>query len=204
LADVKHRRHLRNYLIDKRLQLQYVVVVALVSAFIAAGLGFLLNRQETFASDTIIRSMQDSGMVEFLGPEGVAEVKDSLRSQDTSQMAIMIVVGVGLMLVLSAYMILMTHQVAGPLYKISTYFDRITEGKLPKVYNLRKGDQLVDFFEKFKTMDEALRARTEAEVAAMERFLADCEKAGVPAQGDLGHRLEELRALVRQKREALS
>jgi uncharacterized metal-binding protein len=198
-----HRRHLRNYLIDKSLQLRYVIVVTVISAVIAGGLGFLLNRQETFASDTIIQSMNDPGMLELLGSEGVNQVKDSLRAQDRSQLSIMLVMGVGLMVVLSGYLVLMTHKVAGPLYKIGLYFDRMRDGKLPKVWPLRKGDQLVDFFEQFRTMDEALRERTEAEIAILERFVTEAEKAGVPQAGELGHRVDELRALVRDKKESL-
>jgi hypothetical protein len=200
LGDNKHRRHLRNYLIDKSLQLRYVLVVAVVSAVIAGGLGYLLNRQETYASDTIIKSMSDS---EFMGPDLVAQVKDSLRSQDRSQVAIMLIMGIGLVVVLSGYLVLMTHKVAGPLYKIGLYFDRMRDGKLPKVWPLRKGDQLVDFFEQFRAMDEALRERTEQEIAAFERFVAEAEKAGIPQQGELGHRVDELRALIKEKQASL-
>jgi hypothetical protein len=195
-----HRRHLRNYLIDKTLQLRYVVVVSLVSALIAGGLGFLLNRQESYASDTIISSMSSSG---FLGPEVIQQVKDSLHAQDRSQITIMLIMGVGLMIVLSGYLVLMTHKVAGPLYKISAYFDRMRDGKLPKVWPLRKGDQLVDFFEQFRAMDEALRERTEKEIAAMERFVAEAEKAGLPSAGELGHRVDELRKLIKEKQASL-
>jgi hypothetical protein len=195
-----HRRHLRNYLIDKRLQLRYVVVVTVISAVIAVGLGALLQRQEAYASDTIIKSMSNSG---FLGPDLVQQVKESLRAQDRSQLTIMLIMGVGLMVVLSGYLVLMTHKVAGPLYKISAYFDRMRDGKLPKVWPLRKGDQLVDFFERFRLMDEALRERTEKEIAALERFVAAAEAAGVPQPGEMGHRVDEVRALIKQKQESL-
>lgn len=199
---VRYKRHIRNYLIDKRLQLRYVAVVAVISALLALGLGYLLNRQETYASETIIESM--SGMDDFLGPEVKSEIVASLRSQDQSQMAIMLVVGLGLLVVLSGYLVIMTHKVAGPLYKVSYYFDRMREGKLPRVTALRRGDQLRDFFQKFHDMDDALRRRAEAEIALYERFLAEVDKAGVPAAGELGHKLDELRALVRDKKASLT
>jgi hypothetical protein len=195
-----HRRHLRNYLIDKSLQLRYVAVVAILSAVISGGLGYLLNRQEAYSSETIIRSMSNSG---FLGSDLVAQVKDSLHAQDRSQLTIMLIMGIGLMVVLSGYLVLMTHKVAGPLYKIGLYFDQIRDGKLPKVWPLRKGDQLVDFFEQFRTMDEALRVRTQNEIIALERFVAEVEKAGVPTAGDFGHRVDEVRALIKEKQASL-
>ncbi len=195
-----HRRHLRNYLIDKSLQLRYVIVVTLVSAVIAGGLGYLLNRQETYASETIIKSMTNSG---FMDHDLVQQVKESLHAQDRSQLTIMLIMGVGLMVVLSGYLVLMTHKVAGPLYKIGLYFDRMRDGKLPKVWPLRKGDQLVDFFEQFRAMDEALRLRTEKEIAALERFVTEAEKAGLPQAGALGHRVDEVRALIKEKQASL-
>ena len=105
---------------------------------------------------------------------------------------------------LSGYLVLMTHKVAGPLFKISTYFDRMTEGKLPKVYDLRKGDQLVDFFEKFRAMDEALRERTQREIVAFEKLLAAAKAAGASGPGDVGHQLEELEKLIAEKKASLS
>ena len=195
-----HRRHLRNYLIDKRLQLRYVAVVTVISAIIAGGLGYLVNHQAAVASDVILKSAATS---DFITPDLQAQMSDSLHSQDRGLLVSMLIMGVGLIVVLSGYLILMTHKVAGPLHKISAYFDRMRDGKLPKVWPLRKGDQLVDFFERFRLMDEALRERTEQEVAALERFVAAAESAGVPQAGELGHRVDELRALIKQKQESL-
>jgi hypothetical protein len=198
----RYKRRFRNYLIDKSLQLRYVVVVASISAALALVLGYLLNRQESRASETIIRSMK--GAADFLGPDAMNEVISSLHAQDQSQAGIMLIVGVGLLVVLSGYLVIMTHKVAGPLYKIGIYFDRMRDGKLPKVYALRKGDQLRDFFEKFQQMDEALRERTEKEIALYERVLAQAEGAGLTGAGELGHKLDELKQLVKDKKLSLS
>ena len=40
------------------------------------------------------------------------------------------------------------------------------------VYNLRKGDQLVDFFEHFKAAHDALRQRTEEDIALIDKAIA--------------------------------
>jgi hypothetical protein len=196
------RRRVRNYIIDKNLQLRYVLVVAVLSAGLSLGLGALLNNQESYATRIIEKSLD--GASDLLDVEARAEIMSTLKSQDRSQVNLMLVVGLGLIVMLSGYMVVMTHKVAGPLYKVTLYFDRMKEGKLPKVYALRKGDQLQDFFEKFRAMDETLRAQTEAEIALYERFLAECEKRGVPRSGELGHQLDELRTMVRQKQTSLS
>jgi len=52
-------------------------------------------------------------------------------------------------------------------------------------------------------MDEALRVRTQNEILALERFVAEVEKAGVPTAGDFGHRVDEVRALIKAKQASL-
>ena len=63
---------------------------------------------------------------------------------------VLIATGLVLMLGLAFYGIKMTHKVAGPLFKVSLYLAKMRDGRFDKVYNLRKGDQLVDFYEHFK------------------------------------------------------
>lgn len=191
------RRHLKNYLIDKKLQLRYVLFVTILSAIISGVLGWLLYQQETRASSFILEAVRDD---KELGPW----LGEQLKGQDRSQLTVMLAVGIGLIAVLSMYLIVMTHKVAGPLHKMGLYFDRIRDGKLPEVHALRKGDQLQDVFGKFRDMDEALRDRTKAEIELLGRFLAECEKAGVSSAGELGHRLDELKRLVKEKEVSLS
>lgn len=196
-APVRHKRHLRNYLIDKKLQLRYVLFVTVLAAVVAGVLGYLLVKQETRASSMILEAVKDDADLY----EGL---KQSLGDEDRNLGAAMAIVGIGLMAVLSLYLIIMTHKVAGPLYKVAAYFDRMRDGKLPQVHALRKGDQLQDFFEKFRAMDEALRERAKADIELLSRFLAECEKAGVPSSGEVGHRLDELRSLVKEKEASLT
>ena len=59
------------------------------------------------------------------------------------------IIGFGIILVLSigGVGILLTHKVAGPLYKISSFFGRIRDNRLgPAPAKLRKGDELQDFY----------------------------------------------------------
>lgn len=197
----KPKRHLRNYILDKKLQLSYVLFVALLSAAIAGTLGYFLYHQESYASNTISKSLDD---VDFLDADDKALIRNGLTKQDTNEVLVMLVVGLGLVTVLTGYLIIMTHKVAGPLFKIGLYFDRMRDGKLPKVHALRKGDHLRDFFHSFQQMDEALRQRAEAEIELYQRFLKECEAAGVPSSGEVGHRLDELRSLAKDKEQSLT
>jgi nitrogen fixation/metabolism regulation signal transduction histidine kinase len=109
-------------------------------------------------------------------------------------MITLIAFGFILSVVLAAYGIVLTHKVAGPLFKITNHLDKIRDGKLGFVYNLRKGDQLVDFFEHFKNAHDALRHRTEEDIALLDKAIA---AAGASPVAD------ELKAAKQRKEESL-
>ena len=170
----KHQRKLSNYMLDKSLQLRYVLFVTILSAVIAGALGYMIYDQRRTASESIERDLKV-----FTKQEDFQEqVVSDMQSDDQMLVYKMIVVGVGLGVILSAYLVIMTHKVAGPLFKISMYFDRMTEGRLGAVTPLRRGDMLQDFFGDFKAMHESIRARAIADVEAMERALIALRDGG--------------------------
>ena len=188
-----HRRHLSNYILDKSLQLRYVLFVTLVSAALFGALGYMVWQQENSATQNIVSTLEGSDF----GSELKAEIIGELSKDDSSLVLTMAGGAVMMIVVLSGFLIVMTHKVAGPLYKVSRYFDEMADGKLSEVYPLRKGDQLADFYEKFKDMHDTLRARHKADVAALGRFLEACEDAS----GDVATKLDAARE-YRARREA--
>jgi methyl-accepting chemotaxis protein len=176
----KYKRKLSNYLLDKQLQLRYVLVVTILSGVIVAALGFLIYQQNRAASASIEEDlkvlMQKSAQAGFQ-----EEIASDLESDDRALVYKMALIGIGLVLVLSLYLLMMTHRVAGPLFKIGMYFERMAEGKLGKVTPLREGDMLQDFYATFKAMHEAVRARALADADAME---AAAKKLRQGAAGD--------------------
>lgn len=154
----KYKRKLSNFLIDKKLQLRYVVVVVLISALIAGVLGYLIYQQERQASAAL-----DAGLEAY----GLGEVAQDLAAKDSALIYKMIAVGVGLAAILALFLVIMTHKVAGPLFKVSMYFDRMAVGRLSVVTPLRDGDMLRDFFDTFKHMHDAVRERQTADVGQM-------------------------------------
>ncbi len=171
-AHPKYKRKLANYLLDKKLQLRYVLLVTVLSTVISASLGFMIYQQTTDSSDSIKKDLvtfNDPGDTHEDLQEGISSHLDSV---DQKLVYEMIGFGAGLILILSAYLVIMTHKVAGPLFKVSIYFDRMAEGRLGRVTPLRRGDMLQDFYGNFTEAHEALRARAQADVASMEEALA--------------------------------
>ena len=198
------KRKLSNYMLDKSLQLRYVLFVSIVSAVIAGALGYMIYDQRRTASESIERDLQALTQADASRQEFEQHVAGVLKSDDEALVYKMVAVGIGLVLILSAYLVIMTHKVAGPLYKVSLYFDQMAEGRLGPVTPLRRGDMLQDFFGDFKTMHDSLRARAQADVATMEHAVAALRATPVEAaRGTLDDALAALDAHVATRKKQL-
>ncbi|HET9621506.1 MAG TPA: hypothetical protein VFP84_09080 [Kofleriaceae bacterium] len=197
----KHQRKLSNYMLDKSLQLRYVLFVTILSAVIAGALGYMIYDQRRTASESIERDLK----VLTKSEDFQEQVVSGLQSDDQMLVYKMIAVGVGLGVILSAYLVIMTHKVAGPLFKISMYFDRMTEGRLGTVTPLRRGDMLQDFFSDFKAMHESVRERAVADVGELEAALVALRDAGEPGKrGELDGALAALEQHIAVRKKQLA
>ena len=161
-----YKRSLRNYLLNSSYQLRFTGVIVVISAILTGGLGYLVMHNAHEASRVVqVRAMDPT---DELAQQLVAQFAHG----DRMLMITLVAFGFILSVVLAAYGIVLTHKVAGPLFKITNHLDKIRDGKLGVVYNLRKGDQLVDFFEHFKGAHDALRQRTEEDIALLDKAIA--------------------------------
>ena len=199
----KHQRKLSNYMLDKSLQLRYVLFVTILSAIIAGALGYMIYDQRRMASESIERDLQVLTQADASHQEFQEQVASGLESDDQMLIYKMIAVGIGLVIILSAYLVIMTHKVAGPLFKVSMYFEQMAEGRLGTVTPLRRGDMLQDFFGDFKAMHESLRARATADVEIMERASGTLRAAAGDAR-QLDDALAVLDAHVVQRKKQLT
>lgn len=112
-----------------------------------------------------------------------------------------VLVGTGLLLMagLAVYGLKMTHKVAGPLFKVSLYFAKMRDGRLDKVYNLRKGDQLVDFYEHFKHAHAGVVQMEKDDIERIKAAIAAAEAAGLSDHSSIA----ELRTLLARKEKSL-
>ena len=183
-----YKRSLRNYLLNSQYQLRFTAVIVLLAAILTGGLGYFVMSKAHEASRLV--------SVQAMDPDNqlAQELARQFAASDRILMAILIVFGFVLSIVMAVYGIMLTHKVAGPLYKITNHLDKMRDGKLGIVYNLRKGDQLVDFFEHFKGAHDALRTRTEEDIALLDKAAAAIGSGPVA---------DELRAAKRRKEESL-
>lgn len=189
----KYRRKMRNYLLDVGLQVRYTMTIVIVAVFLTAGLGYKMYQ----ATRDISKVIELSGMAD---PAVAGELQGQFASSD--RWVLWGIVGFGIVLVISisAVGILITHKVAGPLFKITSFFGRVRENRLGAVpMTLRKGDELQEFYASFRDMHMALRAKVDEDVRVLGNAVAALEAGGQGGQ----NALEDLRQLKRRKEESL-
>jgi methyl-accepting chemotaxis protein len=102
-----------------------------------------------------------------------------------------------LVVLISLAGIVVTHKVAGPIYKMKRQIRDVGEGKLRVPAPLRKGDDLVHFFEAFEKMVVKLRARQQVEIDRLEQAI---QQLGDKVSSD---DLDSLRKLARDMKSSL-
>jgi hypothetical protein len=90
----------------------------------------------------------------------------------------MILTGILLVFGLAVYGIKMTHRVAGPLFKVSLYLSKMRAGRFDKVYNLRKGDQLIEFYDHFKLAHGGVVTMQRDDITRIAAVIAAADAAG--------------------------
>jgi methyl-accepting chemotaxis protein len=89
-------------------------------------------------------------------------------------------VGLAVLVVLVGLMgLLFTHRVAGPIHRMRKLFKEVGDGEFtPSFAQLRKGDDLQDFFAEFAQMVQRLRDRQKVELDRLDKAIKRIETAG--------------------------
>lgn len=124
---------------------------------------------------------------------------DHLEAGRRRILYVLIITGLALMMGLAVYGIKMTHKVAGPLFKVSLYLAKMRDGRYDKVWNLRKGDQLVDFYEHFKHAHAGVVQMEKDDIERVKALIAAAEAAGASDHEST----KELRTLLARKEKSI-
>jgi hypothetical protein len=212
-----YKRSWRNYLLNSRYQLRFTLFMVVISAVLMVMLGWwlddlgrVLGRQwpsvmsESESASKVGVITIEGATFDYADPARDEQIKQArigeLRAQETQLAWVLAGAVTALSVGLFLFGIKMTHRVAGPLYKIGLYIDKVKDGKYDKIYNLRKGDQLVEFFEHFREAHTALRKVQERDVAALKELIAAAEQHEGARSSPA---LAELRELLAKKEAGL-
>jgi len=160
----------KTILIKKRLQYRYMALIfmsALV-AFIVVGLDLLWTVSKVVTEHPMIQPLLDemSVMMPVFG--------------------IKILLYMGIVLLVSA---VISHQMAGPIFKFEKSCSTVAEGDLTHRVYLRKGDQLTDLQDQFNNMTGAVNEV----VREYEKFRTEAAAAGLADKAEaLSKRVAEI------------
>lgn len=118
------------------------------------------------------------------------------EKQQTMGTALLIILTV-LVVAVGLAGIVVTHKVAGPIYKMKRQIRALGAGSLQIPAPLRKGDELVDFFDAFRETIGELRKRQAAEIEMLDHAIKNLEPKANSAD------LDELRQLRAEMQGAL-
>jgi methyl-accepting chemotaxis protein len=188
-----YKRSMRNYLLDSRFQLKYTGFIVLVAVVISGVMGAVLyetTRAVVGESSALVEESKKVSEVSRMNirdlasdsPELLTEFNREADAHDKAladqqtrlirRQQVMIdslVGGLALMVVLIGMLgIYFTHKVAGPVFKMKRLLKQVGDGHLHVDARLRRGDELVDFFETFTQMVQGLRQMEMAQLADVE------------------------------------
>ncbi len=192
----RYKRKLRNYLLDAGLQVRYTAFIVGIAVFLTAVLGYKIYEAVRDTSKVIF-------MTGLVDPSMSSELQDQFRAND--RIVLFGIIGFGLLLVMSMFAvgIWITHKVAGPLYSIGRVCAKVRDNQFPSnLRNLRKGDELQEFFSNFREMYEALRQRVGSDAQVLGNAISALEGQN-PRSPQADEVLAELRELKRSKEQSL-
>jgi hypothetical protein len=196
-----YKRSWRNLLLDTEYQLIFTTVMVVTCAAFMGGLGWLVHKEAAIATMTAVQDVKGQPL---LDPALAAATIEELEARRVFLDRLLVGVGLALAGGLFLYGLKMTHRVAGPVYKIGLYCDKVAGGKFDTLHNLRRGDQLVEFYEHFKQAHGALRAGLERDVACLRAAVAAAEEAELAGRSpELAARLDDLRTVLARKEASL-
>jgi nitrogen fixation/metabolism regulation signal transduction histidine kinase len=164
------RRKLRNYLfLDRRLQLHFALLLAVVGAFNAAyfsALVYFYTRESFYQLAAYV-------------PEYLL-TDDVFRQSYRLFLTTIVFTTVGELVFIVLLGLFFSHRIAGPLYAMSQRLQAMSRGELPDPVRLRKNDFLVDFADRLNEAIAVLGTQR-AEVAAAAEALragrtSECEE----------------------------
>jgi len=170
----------RTVLLDRGFQLRYSLLLATLGAAAVALLGALAYQVHASAA----------------GSEPSAQ----MSAAGQTLLWLTVVAALGTAVVLGLFGLLLTHRVAGPVHVMGLYMAALAAGRYPRLRPLRKGDELRQFFERFREAVDRIRSREADEARALSHVLAAL--APIAVSPEAREALATLEALHARKRQA--
>jgi hypothetical protein len=168
-------------------------VSAVVRMSLTKGTDYADNPElsEAFRNDNQALVAKTNEQQQDLERQALALASNAVLLQSRQRSSLLTIFGLlGVLVVaLGIAGIVFTHKVAGPVFKMTRYLQRLRKGSLIEPAPLRRGDDLREFFEEFCSSIRTLRERQEADIRALDDAIAELDDG----HASLRTRLVEIR-----------
>ena len=149
MQNAKHKRHLRNYIVNPQYQLRYIFWLTSSGLFLV-----ILNAwiAYTYIKENYLTLVDLSPMTDEAKNQLYLELRH-LALAITSSSALFLIV-------IAALGIVLSHRTAGPLYAFKRAFEEIANGNTGKRLKLRPGDEFKDVAESFNKMMDQIKPKS--------------------------------------------
>jgi signal transduction histidine kinase len=190
---VVHKRRVKNYLINTKLQLRFASWLLAVAATISIVLGWVLWRSYA----------ETSRVVALMDPEVADSLAAAFASEDRVRMVWLAVALAVVLVCLLGFAVVMTHRIAGPAFVIARTCRQVAEGNFERPRPLRERDMLVELGDDVAHMVDAVRERDQDERDRILAAIAKLQFPGVSSE-DRKRGLEALEQLAAEKAKRLA
>src|SRR5512145_761057 len=190
---IVHKRRVKNYLINTKLQLRFASWLLAVAATISIVLGWVLWRSYA----------ETSRVVALMDPDVADSLAAAFASEDRVRMIWLAVALAVVLVCLLGFAVVMTHRIAGPAFVIARTCRQVAEGNFERPRPLRERDMLVELGDDVAHMVDAVRDRDQDERDRIASAIARFSDAGAGAD-DRKRALAALEQLVAEKAKRLA
>ncbi|MBI5069493.1 MAG: hypothetical protein HZB56_14760 [Deltaproteobacteria bacterium] len=152
----------RTYLIDRRFQLKYVLLLMGWGAVMAVLFGLWAWQAHQQAAELLARDADQQAL---------------LHQADRTLLVALAAIGLLSMLALGLLGFIITHRVAGPVWVMGLELAELARGRYPARRGLRRGDELQSLHTRFHQAIDALAARDRHTLEALEEVLGSLRSA---------------------------
>jgi len=145
MSDQKHKRYLKNYIINPAYQLRYIfwltssgLILVALNAWIAY----------SYIKENYLTLVDLSPMTDEAKDQLYSELRHLVLAISSSSLLFLILI--------SVLGIFLSHKTAGPLYAFKRIFEEISQGETRKRLRLRPGDEFQDVAESFNKMMDSI------------------------------------------------
>lgn len=208
-APGRHSRRLRNLLVDRRFQLKYAAIIALIGGLIFGIMAWLFFDQvrenaELTALDVAVASANSSASAAVGADDITAEINARMDREVAAIRWTLAAFWLILMFALFIVGLFATHRIAGPIRVVDGYLENILQHESITPRRLRRGDEFKGLFRRANAVVAMVQDERKLDAQTLRNSVQSVragvrEVGGMTMGGWLDEALAPLEALAQRK-----